>query len=169
MVADKTSEAAPESTFDAGCMAYLRQMAARATCFCNRASEPCMAPRADRDLCRTCREGCRIIRRIHPGEEDEVHHHAPPPRTEIEMTQRTDQVRAARKATVDRAVTYLTTADRDAVLDVLATTGFSDDLKADPDRLAQELRDADPTDTGPFFARWKAAQNVLLAAGLPIA
>jgi hypothetical protein len=69
-----------------------------------------------------------------------------------------DQIRAARQATIDRAIDYITSTDRDTVLAVLA--------KTDPEKLLQRLRDADPEPTS-FFSRWKAAQIALRAAGLP--
>lgn len=82
------------------------------------------------------------------------------------MTHKTpDQVRVARQATIDRAIAYLATTDRNAVLATLAMTRFHDHVKNDPDALLRDLRNADPQQIS-FFARWKAAQNVLIAAGL---
>jgi hypothetical protein len=84
------------------------------------------------------------------------------------MHKNPESARTARQAVIDRAIDYLTATDRDTVLAVLAKTRFHDHVKADPDKLLQNLRDTD-ADRISFFARWKAAQNVLLAAGLPYA
>jgi len=151
--------------FSATCMAFLREMAARIRCRCTKGTEPCMGSRDEQGLCKICANGCTTLILVRETE-DETIHHAPARRTEIKMTDRTNAVRAARKATIDRAVAYLSSADRDAVVALLAPTPIADRLKTDPDALKQALREADPQNPN-FFAKWKAAQNVLRAAGLP--
>jgi hypothetical protein len=155
-----------ETDSSAGCRAFLRQMAAQLRCNCRRAEEPCFGKRAQEGLCRDCAAGCVTLRLRRPDVEDEVINHALDRRLETTVTRESpEEVRAARQATIDRAIVYLTATDRATVLATLAKTRFHDHVKTDPDRLLQDLRDADP-DRISFFARWKAAQNVLLAAGL---
>lgn len=163
-----TEKPAPvETDASASCRAFLRQMAAQLRCNCRRAEEPCFGKRAQDGLCRDCAAGCVTLRLRRPDVEDEVIQHAPDRRSETIVTPKSpDQIRAARQATIDRAIAYLTTTDRDTVLATLAKTRFHDHVRTDPDRLLQDLRNADP-DAISRFARWKAAQNVLRAAGLP--
>lgn len=83
---------------------------------------------------------------------------------------------AARQDTINRAIDHLRTTDVAALAAQLATTTLHDHLKADPAALADSLAQTDPNGFAPSsdindwarsFGTWKAAQQVLQAAGLP--
>jgi hypothetical protein len=84
----------------------------------------------------------------------------------------TDQTRE-RKATIARAIAHIYSTDTELVRAQLGTTNLYDRFKADPDALADSLavalRGEKPpaTPTGRLFGAWKAAQQLLQAAGLP--
>ncbi len=80
------------------------------------------------------------------------------------MTWDADTVRAARQATIDHVIAYLTDTDRDTVLAVLAKTDLSSVAKTDPDWLVQLLRIATPQEPFVFSKAWMYAQKVLYAA-----
>lgn len=74
----------------------------------------------------------------------------------------------ARQATITRAVEHLRTTDPATVASQLATTYFHDHWKIDPTGLADHLELSHTCDSWPqFFSAWKAAQQILQAAGLP--
>lgn len=77
------------------------------------------------------------------------------------------QEAAARQATIDRAVRLLDTAHPHDLAVWLAKTNLHDHVKADPAQLRRDLAAADPDNWAGYFGTWKAAQQLLQAAGLP--
>ncbi|MBP2703500.1 hypothetical protein JOL79_06770 [Microbispora sp. RL4-1S] len=77
-------------------------------------------------------------------------------------------VRAARLATIARAVAHLRSTDRHVLLAQLAAADMRPHWKTNPDGLADYLADARADDEpARLFGLWKLAQRVLAAAGLP--
>lgn len=75
---------------------------------------------------------------------------------------------AARTDTIRRAIALIDTADPSDLAGYLAQTSMHDHIKADPATLRQHLTDATPdASAGHRFGAWKAAQQLLQAAGLP--
>lgn len=78
------------------------------------------------------------------------------------------EVRAKRQATIDRAVRLMDGAHPDDVAHWIAQCNFYDHVKANPAKLRDDLASTRPDDETPkHFANWKAAQQILQAAGLP--
>jgi hypothetical protein len=75
---------------------------------------------------------------------------------------------AARRAdTITRAIALIDTAPPADLAGYLAGTNIHDHLKADPAALRQRLATVDDMSPGSRFGAWKAAQQILRAAGLP--
>ena len=75
---------------------------------------------------------------------------------------------ATQRDTIDRAIALIDTADPADLAGYLAQTSLHDHIKADPATLRQHLAAATPdADIGRRFGAWKAAQQILQAAGLP--
>ena len=70
-----------------------------------------------------------------------------------------------RLGTIKRAIDLIDTADPGDLASYLAQTGLHDHIKADPATLRRHLAAVDGT--GRTFGPWKAAQQLLQAAGLP--
>ena len=76
-------------------------------------------------------------------------------------------VAAPRQATIDRAIALIDTATPSDLTGYLAQTRIHDHLKSDPATFRDHLAAATPDDTPRHFGAWKAAQQILQAAGLP--
>jgi len=74
-----------------------------------------------------------------------------------------------RQDIINRAITLIDNANPHALARYLADTSLHDHIKADPGTLRQHLADATAPDAsvGARFSAWKAAQQLLQAAGLP--
>ena len=70
-----------------------------------------------------------------------------------------------RRDTIRRAIALIDTASPADLGDYLADTSLHDHIKASPATLRKHLADADGT--AQVFGAWKAAQQLLKAAGLP--
>ena len=70
-----------------------------------------------------------------------------------------------RHDTIRRAIALIDTADPADLSRYLADTSLHDHIKADPATLRKHLATADGT--AQVFGAWKAAQQLLQAAGLP--
>lgn len=79
----------------------------------------------------------------------------------------TDMHTAPAQATIDRAVALLDEADAVDLARWLAATSLHAHLKADPAELRRHLTTFDPASVFQRFSAWKAAQQIMQAAGLP--
>ena len=74
-------------------------------------------------------------------------------------------VRAERRATINRAIDLIDSANPADLTSYLAEASIYDHLRADPAQLREKLATADGA--GPVFAAWKVSQQILQSAGLP--
>lgn len=75
------------------------------------------------------------------------------------------QAKIQRYDTINRAIALIDDADPADLARYLADTRLHDHIKADPATLRRHLADANGT--AQVFSAWKAAQQLLQAAGLP--
>jgi hypothetical protein len=80
-------------------------------------------------------------------------------------TRSVGQIRADRLGTIRRAIDLIDAASLADLAVYLGRTRLHDHVKADPAMLRHHL--ATVGDTGNVFSAWKAAQQILQAAGLP--
>jgi hypothetical protein len=76
-----------------------------------------------------------------------------------------NSTQATRRATIERAIALLDDTDHDTLLRYLEQTALHRSFREDPERFRSALRDGMEDD---MFASFKAAQQLLRAAGEPV-